>query len=647
MRRVAVCLLVVVLVSACAGTAPVTPGPASNPPSPGATGAAPASGLPADDGTERPLSPEELDGLAAAHARPVAFTNVAEDQVVRLLADGSGLTAALGADAEAALAALLAGEREATRAALERSGGVPDWSRLSGGAEGARAPGGVVLAVARAAPPRAGTVPADDDPQAAFLTAVLAATADLVDPGKVQEDLKGHVRSELTIEKTVSYGGFSLEIDEVARFDLERCPDTIGNARGRIDLSISVVGTSSTGLVFGAIGELQVSVRATANDHADLVEIFGRTDGDLGVEGGGEPSTIATATTMITTTPVSGGRIDRGATRRSGSYSGPSDLGSVLLSFGNLLATKHAFVAERYWSGGSCISLGIDPPNPRVEGGKRTTEVTVTAESVRDEIDAPGRLTVTPSRGTFSPRDGDTPLRIRVTVPDGATSATAKLEFRSVRGVGKRDLAVNASAPLEWHGTFLQQGPLEIPGVASATGHADLEFTLRATKDLSELFSPDPDGSRELVPLTLVSAGYEWYAEGSALGAEKSFHGSTSRIVDLDYSDPFWLATLPQGAYIAGEGLVDPVDRKLYVFLVAVGDLTSAGTFNLPPDTTCAVERYTGTTDVYQTFLVFDLDEQYRVPVGSCTSTYRFTGTGGGFTATWTTTWVISTVRPV
>jgi hypothetical protein len=646
MRRVAVSLLIAMLVSACAGAAPMSPGSTGDLPSSAATGSAPTGGAPTGDGTERPLTPEELVGVAAAHAQPVAFTNAAEERLIRLLADGSGLTAALGADAEAALAALLAAERRSTGVELERLGGVPDWTKLVEGSEGAASPGGVVLAAARVPSSGPDSVPADDDPQTGFLTAVLAASADLVDPGKPQEDVKGHVASELSIETTRSYGGFSLEIDEVAHFDLERCPDTIGNARGTIDLSISVVGTSSTGSVFGAIGELQVSMRATANDHADLVEIFGRTDGDLGVEGGGENAAIASASTLITTTPVTGGRIDRGSARRSGAYSGPSDLGSVLLSFGNLLATKHAFAAQTYWSGGSCITLGVDPPNPRVEGSNRTIEVTVSAESVRDEVAEEGTLTVTPSRGTFSPRKGDMPLKIRVTVPEGATSATAKLEFRSVRGVGKRDLAVNASAPLEWHGTFLQEGPLEIPGVASVTGHADLEFTLRASKDLSELFSPDPDGSRELVPLTLVSAGFEWYAQGSALGAERTMTGSTSRIVDLDYSDPFWLSTLPTGAFIAGEGLVDPVDRKLYVFLVASGDYIGAGTFNIPPDTTCKVERYTGETDVYQTFLVFDLDEQFRVSVGSCTSTYRATGTGGGFTAIWTTHWVISTVRP-
>jgi hypothetical protein len=640
MRRSAVLLVLGILVVGCGGGLPASPpgSPATVQPT-----TASASGAPTDDGTERPLSAEELASVESAHAQPVAFANATGDELVRLLAEGSGLTAALGADAEAALTALLSAERQATGAELERLGGVPDWSKLVDRAEGAAAPSGVMLAVARVPSPRGSYLPAEDDPQTGFLTAVLAASADLVDPGKPQTDLKGHVAHELSIEKTVSYGGFSLEIDEVAHFDLERCPDTIGNARGTIDLSISVLGTSSTGSVFGAIGELQVSVRATANDHADLVEIFGRTDGDLGVEGGGENATIASANTLVSKTPVSGGHIDRGAARRSGSYSGPRDLGSVLLSFGNLLATKHAFAAQRYWSGGSCITLGIDPPNPRVEGGKRSIEVTVSATSVREGFEEEGKLTVTPSRGTFTPREGDMPLKIRVTVPDGAESATAKLEFRSVRGVGKRDLAVNASAPLEWQGTFLQEGRGLIPEVGDATAHADLEFTLRASKDLSELSSPDPDGSRELVPLTLVSAGFEWYAQGSALGAKKTKTGSTSRIVDLDYSDPFWIATLPKGPYIAGEGMLDPVDRKLYVFLVAVGDYWSAGTFNLPPATSCQVERYSGTNQV---FLVFDLDERFRVAVGSCKSTYRGTGTGGGFTAPWTTHWMITTVQP-
>jgi hypothetical protein len=116
-----------------------------------------------------------------------------------------------------------------------------------------------------------------------------------------------------------------------------------------------------------------------------------------------------------------------------------------------------------------------------------------------------------------------------------------------------------------------------------------------------------------------------WQGSATALGITRPFSGSTSRLLSLDYTDPMWPLSLPGGDFLAGEGYIELPARKLYLFLVGVGDDSGAGTFNLGPITDCAYQHDPATNRIH---LVLPLDDEYQIADGSCSDQIPFEGGG-------------------
>jgi hypothetical protein len=643
MRRPTFVLLLGLVIAACGGSAPTAPAatPDVAPTSAATTGSpGPSSGT-----QDTELADGDLEALAAGLARPVTLANATEDQLIRSLIDASGIGQELGPETEAALADLIAAEREATRMELLKLGVDPGTltDALFSAPVGVAWPG-VRLASAQVTGD-GGPVVAAPSPSAGFLAAVMAMTADLVHIEQVQADSAGHVGTTLSIDVSRAYAELTIVLKVKATVDLERCPDTVGDARGTVDVNIEVVAIRADGWQgFAAGGVLSITLKAVASDHADLVEVMSRTDGEVAVADvtGGDDG--FTAQGLGVRLAVQGGAVDPVATGGwgSGTYRGMSGGSETILSLGNVLAARHGLAAERHWKSGACIMLEFEPPSPSVKNGTRTLEVTVSGLSMRDGATVSrGRLTVTPSAGTFAPTSGSLPLKIRVTVPDGAASAKAALEFRSVRGVGLRNLEVTSGTPREWTGQLFQDGTLGLAELGGGTGFSLLAFTLRATEDVVRPTKVDPKAPPPTIPLTLESASYTWSVQGTVRNWQAVSGKSTENVIALPYTDPFWPFTLPDKDFVAGEGFIDPVQMRLYVFLVAMGDRNSAGTFNLAPDTNCP---YFHDKSTNQIFLWFDLDDELGVADGECSDRIPGAESGGQLVMQRTTSWHIAPI---
>ena len=170
------------------------------------------------------------------------------------------------------------------------------------------------------------------------------------------------------------------------------------------------------------------------------------------------------------------------------------------------------------------------------------------------------------------------------------------------------------------------------------TSQGTTTFSIRFQADLNQSGS---EGG-EQIPFELESdASMSWSGTATAVGESQSFSGSTSNIITPNYSNPEWVSALPDGDCLAGEGYIDLSEKKLYLFLLGIGDRTGYGTFNLSPDTTCSYYHDQTTNRVY---LVFPLDDEYKIADGSCGDRVSAdTGGQGGMKIQSTRSWHFET----
>jgi len=270
-------------------------------------------------------------------------------------------------------------------------------------------------------------------------------------------------------------------------------------------------------------------------------------------------------------------------------------------------------MAEENWqTDNKCVEIKVTPEEIRLAPGESDTveaEVTLKADggSVAADLD-PGV-----EGGQVSPEEtissAGAAVSFTYTAPDDG--APGSFWFNATSKAGKAYEVVSVRAPkIEWSGTFTMAGSSTIKDVGSS--QATTTFTIRFQADLSQ---SDP-GGEELIPFKLESdASMSWSGTATALGISQPFSGSTSTLITPNYANPEWVRSLPGGDGLAGEGYVDLSAKKLYLFLLGIGDETGYGTFNLSPNTTCSYYHDQTTNRVY---FVFPLDEEYKIADGSC-----------------------------
>jgi hypothetical protein len=115
---------------------------------------------------------------------------------------------------------------------------------------------------------------------------------------------------------------------------------------------------------------------------------------------------------------------------------------------------------------------------------------------------------------------------------------------------------------------------------------------------------------------------------------------------EFDFLDPEWHINwnykYPDISFLAGEGYVDLLEKKLFLLLIGWGDNSSAGTFNLSIYNDCNSYRDEITKCTY---LVFDLDENFNISGGSCDDRWVIEDDGLVFETT-TRSWNFTTHHP-
>jgi len=297
--------------------------------------------------------------------------------------------------------------------------------------------------------------------------------------------------------------------------------------------------------------------------------------------------------------------------------------------------------AEKLWlTANKCIEITITPEDLRLAPGESETveaEVVLNADggSVAADIEAEALGEggqISPEKANSSP--GAT-ASFAYTAPDDGPPGSFSLEATSKAGKAYKEVNVN-SPKIEWSGTFTMAGSSTIQDVGTSQGTTT--FTIRFQADLN------PSGSEGggLIPFELESdASMSWSGTATALGIVQPFSGSTSNIIIPNYSNPEWVSALPDGDCLAGEGYIDLSAKKLYLFLLGIGDQTGYGTFNLSPNTTCNYHHDQTTNRVY---LVFPLDDEYKIADGSCGDRISAdTGGQGGMKVQSTRSWHFET----
>jgi hypothetical protein len=318
---------------------------------------------------------------------------------------------------------------------------------------------------------------------------------------------------------------------------------------------------------------------------------------------------------------------------------GKAILDSVGISLVPMMAGNA--MAEKNWqTDNKCVEINVTPEELSVAPGESDSvevEVTLKADggSVAADLEAEAQGEggqISPKKASSSP--GAT-ANFTYTAPDDGPPGSFSLKATSKAGKAYKE--VNVKFPkIEWSGTFTMAGSSNIQDVGSSQGTTT--FTIRFQADLNQSGS---EGG-ELIPFELESdASMSWSGTATALGMNQSFSGSTSNIITPNYSNPEWVSALPDGDCLAGEGYIDFSAKKLYLFLLGIGDKTGYGTFNLSPNTTCSYYHDQTTNRVY---LVFPLDDEYKIADGSCgDSISANTGGQGGMKIQSTRSWHFDT----
>jgi hypothetical protein len=300
-------------------------------------------------------------------------------------------------------------------------------------------------------------------------------------------------------------------------------------------------------------------------------------------------------------------------------------------------------MAEENWqTNNKCVDFKITPEEVRVAPGESTTvEVEVVLNDDGGSVAADITATplgegdqITPEKASSS---AGALANFTYTAPDNGSSGSFSLEATSKAGKAHKEVNVNFPK-IEWSGTFTMAGSATIKDVG--TSQDTTTFTIRFQADFNE--SKSEGGDQVPIPFELESdASMSWSGTATALGITKPFSGSTSNLITPNYANPGWALSLPDANCLAGEGYVDLSEKKLYLFLLGIGDKTGYGSFNLSPNTTCSYHQDPATNQVY---LVFPLDDEYKIADGSCSDKVSAdTGGQGGMTIQSTRSWHFET----
>jgi hypothetical protein len=290
-----------------------------------------------------------------------------------------------------------------------------------------------------------------------------------------------------------------------------------------------------------------------------------------------------------------------------------------------MLSVLHASTAERHWASGSCIRIETTPPSPARARDDRTQDLKVKAVAVVDDGAVQGRLTITPSRGTFTPSKLSLPGTLKAVVPSGAKAARADLELRSKRGIGRRTIEVLARADVLWYLELTHVAKTVLPDDVG-NGEGEASFFLDIRVDPSAASGAGTKANPATAPLVFERTSFIWSGKAHALGVSRPFSGSLSELSTLDYSNPLWMLQLPSTDFMAADGWLDLTNRKLYLFIAAAGDDSGTGTFNLGPKTDCTFHRAKRT---YKVYLVFDVAEDWTIRPGYCEDKIPYESSSG------------------
>ncbi len=201
----------------------------------------------------------------------------------------------------------------------------------------------------------------------------------------------------------------------------------------------------------------------------------------------------------------------------------------------------------------------------------------------------------------------------------------------------------------EWTVKFTHEGHSEFKDkdtgevFASSDGKYTFDVKFRAdVHEYREEAGQEPM-NKVIVPFEIEDDGsMSWSGTARFQDQTQPFSGTTSNLYDIDYTSPDWPGNLPQDTdLLAGEGYIDMNTKKLYLFLVGVGDDSGSGTYNLGTQTDCQYEHDQYTNRVY---LVFNLDENFEIENNSCTD--QITDQDGQFTYNGTRSWEFTTRSP-
>jgi hypothetical protein len=292
------------------------------------------------------------------------------------------------------------------------------------------------------------------------------------------------------------------------------------------------------------------------------------------------------------------------------------DLISVIDASLTTIVPATKFAEELWLTENKCMEITVTPEELRLEpGDSEEVEVEVTLKADGESVEADIEAKALGEGGQIDPEQANSSsgakAKFTYTAPDKGSPGSFSLDTTTKAGKAHKEVQVKIPK-IEWSGTFTMAGSSTIPDVG--TSQATTTFNIRFQADLNQ---PESDlGEHVKVPFSLESdASLSWSGTAAALGITQPFSGSTSNLIIPNYANPEWPLSLPDGDCLAGEGYVDLTEKKVYLFLLGIGDKTGYGTFNLSPNTTCSYHHDPATNQVY---LVFPLDEEYKIAEGSC-----------------------------
>ncbi|QAY72318.1 hypothetical protein ET445_02160 [Agromyces protaetiae] len=335
--------------------------------------------------------------------------------------------------------------------------------------------------------------------------------------------------------------------------DLLACPAPGGEVTGTLTFDVRT--SAKTGeVVYGGTLRIVVVVTARVDDDARVASLELDVDGSLNELASGPDGTSGAYLDgggTLTADDVSAGDFDYtvdGGIRRASRDATDAQQELFVRSMSEVAAGLGRIVlddVERFFRGGTCIDVIVDPgPESFAEPGQ-TLDQDITAVSTSDGAGVEGRASAEPAddgasvdpSGTLAP----TPARVVVTGPDDSgESGTVRYEFVSNRGIGTLELVYRVSDA--WILDFTEQG---VRYTAAKCGGPEGEWTVRrfgvpdgngGSLDGTIVFDLDPLGHIGYFTetSTLAFGGDVLYGTWSGMASFERVDDETA-ILDLDY----------------------------------------------------------------------------------------------------------------